>query len=100
MISKKDFSEDINICLFQYWTPYVGKNPHPGLAELVKCKGVGLCYGGNPNMAQYAACYDKKTLIPVFTGHIVHPNIGGGGRGDEFREDDRIGKAVFHAEFQ
>ena len=97
MISKKDFSENINICLFQYWTPYVGKNPHPGLAELVKCKGVGLCYGGNPIMAQYAACYDKKTLIPAFTGHIVHPNIGGGGRGDEFREDGRIGKAVFLA---
>jgi len=91
------FSQDINKCLFQYWTPYVGKkNPHPGLSTSVKCKGRGLCYGLDNNdqneIAQYAACYDQVTLIPVFTGHIVHPNIGegGGGREDTFRADTTI----------
>lgn len=91
------FSQDINKCLFQYWTPYVGKkNPHPGLSTSVKCKGRGLCYGLDQNeIAQYGACYDQVTLIPVFTGHIVHPNIGegGGGREDTFRADTTIGNS-------
>lgn len=94
-ISNSEFSEDINKCLYQYWTRYVGKNPRPGLAELVKCERIiGICYGANPNMAQYAACYDKETLIPVFTGHIVHPNIGRKGRENGFQRDNRIGKAA------
>ena len=88
-------SYDINTCLFHGWTPYVGKkNPHPVLSTWVKCKGTELCYGTDQNeIAQYAACYDQKTLIPVFTGHIVHPNIkgGGGGREDKFRADNTIG---------
>lgn len=95
MIEYNAFSHEINRCLFQYWTPYVGKNPHPGLSKLVKCKGDGLCYGANPKMAQYAACYNQKTLIPVFTGHIVHPNIGGQGRENEFRADTGIGNSYF-----
>lgn len=72
------------------------KNPHPGLSTWVKCKGRGLCYGLDQNKtAQYAACYDQVTLIPVFTGHIVHPNIGkgGGGREDTFRADTTIGNS-------
>ena len=87
------FSNDINKCLFQYWTAFVGKNPHPGLSKLVQCRERGLCYGNNPDRAQYAACYDQTTLIPVFTGHIVHPNIGGQGRANAFRHDNGIGNS-------
>lgn len=87
------FSYDIRRCLFDYWTPYVGKNPRPGLKKPVECKGKGLCYGSNPKMAQYAACYDQNTLIPVFTGHIVHPNIGGNEREDAFRTETGIGNS-------
>ena len=87
------FSNNINKCLFQYWTP--GKNATPVLKKDVTCNGnsqIGLCYGANKKMSQYAACYNQKTLIPDFTGHIVRPNIGGQGRGDTvFRADAGVG---------
>ena len=50
-----------NKCLFQYWTPYVGKNPHPVLKKLVKCEGIETCYRTNLKITQYASCYDQKT---------------------------------------
>lgn len=93
MLNTNAFDNDINKCLFNGWTAYVGKiNPHPGLRDRVKCKGKGLCYGADGNgIAQYAACYNQKTLIPEFTGHIVHPGIAeGGGREDEFVADTSI----------
>ena len=92
VIGYNAFSNDINKCLFVYWTPYIGKNPNPSLGERVDCNGIGLCYGANTKMAQYAACYNQKSLIPEFTGHIVFPNIGGDGRDNEFRADTGIGK--------
>ena len=96
MLNTNAFDNDINKCLFNGWTAYVGKiNPHPGLRDRVKCKGKGLCYGADGNgIAQYAACYNQKTLIPEFTGHIVHPGIAeGGGREDEFVADTSIGNS-------
>lgn len=45
------------------------------------------CYGlGGRLPTQFAVCYNKNTLTPVFSGHIVRPNIGGGGGG---RDSDR-----------
>lgn len=86
MVSYNAFSNDINECLFQYWTP--------GLSKPVECNGKELCYGdGDLNMAQYAVCYNQKTLIPVFTGHIVKPDIGGVGGGSYFRADDGVGNS-------
>ena len=62
------------------------------MSKSVKCKGyagshVQLCYGLEPPKAQFAACYNKQTLTPDFTGHIVEPDIEGTGREDEWRED-------------
>ncbi|KAJ7374446.1 hypothetical protein OS493_007552 [Desmophyllum pertusum] len=74
------FSNNINGCLFYYWTRFFDKNQTPVLEKVVTCNGnsqIGLCYGANKQMPQYAACYNKDTLIPDFTGHIVRPNIGG-----------------------
>ena len=85
------FSDKINDCLFYSWSRYNKNNPTPSLGELVTCKGRGLCYGANPRIAQYAAYYNQKTLIPEFTGHIVQPNIGGQGRGGDWKSDTEIG---------
>ncbi|KAJ7374445.1 hypothetical protein OS493_007551 [Desmophyllum pertusum] len=85
------FSNDINRCLFSSWSRYNKRNnPNYILPELVTCKGIGLCYGANPRIAQYAACYNQKTLIPEFTGHIVQPNIGGQGRDGDWKSDTGI----------
>ena len=47
------------------------------------------CYGlGGRLPTQFAVCYNKNTLTPVFSGHIVRPNIGGGGGGGG-RDSDR-----------
>ena len=85
------FSNDINKCLFTAWTTASG-NPNAVLSKSVECKGyagshVQLCYGLEPPKAQFAACYNKETLTPDFTGHIVEPDIKGAGREDEWRED-------------
>ncbi|CAH3167579.1 unnamed protein product [Porites lobata] len=85
------FSNDINKCLFTAWTTASG-NPNAVLSKSVECKGyagshVQLCYGLEPPKAQFAACYNKQTLTPDFTGHIVEPDIEGTGREDEWRED-------------
>lgn len=85
------FSNDINKCLFTAWTTASG-NPNAVLSKSVECKGykgshVQLCYGLEPPKAQFAACYNKETLTPDFTGHIVEPDIEGAGREDEWRED-------------
>ena len=86
------FSNDINKCLFTAWTTASG-NPNAVLSKSVECKGyagshVQLCYGLEPPKAQFAACYNKETLTPDFTGHIVEPDIQGAGREDEWREDE------------
>lgn len=56
------------------------------------CPGVAgstvqLCYGLQPPTAQFAVCYNKNTLIPDFTAHIVRPGIVGGGRDTDWRAD-------------
>ena len=71
------FYDKIDICLFNRWT--IGKTPVLKIA--MKCNGhdrAGLCYAAGEvvpinSEAQFAVCYNKKTLIPEFTGHVVHP---------------------------
>ncbi len=79
------FSDNINYCLFDRWK--VGKSPV--LAGKVSCNGherTGLCYGFNRN-ALFAVCYNTKTLIPEFSGHVVDAPGGGAGR-DEWRNEE------------
>ncbi len=79
------FSDNINFCLFDRWK--VGKSPV--LAGKVECNGherTGLCYGLNRN-ALFAVCYNTKTLIPEFSGHVIDAP-GGAGRDNEWRNED------------
>ena len=97
MLGENSFSFDINRCFFQFWTPFVGTNKeHAGLEKRVECRGTQLCYGGNKKMAQFAVCYNQKTLIPEFTGHIVYPDVIGQGNEGNFREDTTIGNNSFY----
>lgn len=74
------YDNDINRCLFQHW-------PKDVLAKPVYCPGSQLCYSVDGNdTAQFAVCYNTKTLTPDFTGHIVPPLSGGKGQGD-FRDE-------------
>lgn len=62
------------------------------LKQAIQCSGrdkAGLCYGprGNPQAAQFAVCYNKVTLTPDFTGHIVVPNIQGGGGRESWHDE-------------
>ncbi len=79
------FSDNINFCLFDRWK--VGKIPV--LTGKVECNGherTGLCYGLNRN-ALFAVCYNTKTLIPEFSGHIIDAP-GGAGRDKDWRNED------------
>lgn len=64
----------------------------------VRCQGPNLqqlCYGTDPmdrNKAQYAVCYNKNTLIPEFTGHILYPFDPQAGGRDEWAIDRTVGK--------
>ena len=78
------FSDDINGCLFDAW------NKIRVLAAKVDCDGNGLCYGLNKN-ALFAVCYNTKTLIPEFTGHVVDSPSGGSGRGRWRNEAGKYG---------
>ena len=89
-IAGNAFSNDINKCLFTSWTTASGSKTAV-LSKPVQCKGykgshVQLCYGVS-GTAQFAVCYNKETLTPDFTGHIVRPNIQGGGRESDWRQD-------------
>ena len=58
-------------CLFDDWRA----RPRPVLDLEVDCSGherTGLCYGAK-NITLFAACFNNKTLIPEFTGHVVRP---------------------------
>ena len=94
------FSNDIYDCMFQFWIRYVGGNKFPVLKDKksAKCNNLGLCYGAanrlvkKKRVAQFAVCYNKVTLIPEFTGHIIQPNIReGAGRENQFRSDNSVG---------
>ena len=80
--NRNAFSSDINQCLFSGWKQ-VGI-----ITGNVPCNtGKGLCYGTNPNaQAQFAICYNTKTLTPDFTGHVVESQSGSG-RPSSFRSD-------------
>jgi len=89
------FATDFNKCLFKFWTTFCG--PRESVLQMpVKCPGgtsKQLCYGANPNQAQFAVCYSTETKIPLFTGHVVDPNIPeGGGRDADWRSDPTVGK--------
>ena len=88
MMTKLDaYDDDINDCLFFRWTVYGAGKDHAVLNKRVECGGTelqGLCYGippprglqaGKSHTAQFAVCYNKRTLIPKFTGHVVKPNV-------------------------
>ena len=91
------FYNKIDKCLFDGWTR--GKTPVLKIA--MKCNGhdlAGLCYSADEvvrvdSKAQFAVCYNKKTLIPEFTGHIVYPETknSDAGRGDWRNEGGRYG---------
>ena len=106
MLNLNAFDFDINKCLFWRWTTYgVGK----GKAVLnynVDCKDKedrlqGLCYGTpwpkdqmqmKEHRAQFAVCYNKDTLIPKFTGHVLKPGVSEGANADyEFHPDTSFG---------
>ena len=106
MLNLNAFDFDINKCLFWRWTTYgVGK----GKAVLnynVDCKDKedrlqGLCYGTpwpqdpmerKEHRAQFAVCYNKYTLIPKFTGHVLKPGVSEGANADyEFHPDTSFG---------
>jgi hypothetical protein len=77
------FSRNINnYCFNKHW-----KNL---LAKKVDCTGyirTGLCHGST-QLALFAVCYNKDTLIPEYTGHIVEPAIKRiGGKGGDWRND-------------
>ncbi|KAK3740251.1 hypothetical protein QZH41_006111 [Actinostola sp. cb2023] len=85
-------SNDINNCLFKYWTA-AGGNARPALSGNVECTSLNpshywpLCYGVNTlAQAQFASCYDDTNLTPVFTGNIVKP-VTGSGRAPGFIAD-------------
>ena len=84
------FSNNINKCLFASWTKST-RSESAVLATDVECSDTSrysqLCYGLHPSSkALFAVCYDRKTLIPAFTGHIVKPTKGKG-RPASFRSD-------------
>jgi len=93
------YDNDINRCLFTRWTTASG-NKNAVLKQKIKCPGrdkAQLCYGprGTPAVAQFAVCYNKLTLTPDFTGHIVVPNIQvGGGRDDWHNEAGTYGNCM------
>ena len=89
------FATDFNKCLFKFWTTFCG--PRESVLQMpVKCPGgtsKQLCYGANPNQAQFAVCYSTETKIPFFSGHVLDPNIPeGGGRDADWRSDPTVGK--------
>ena len=94
--TKNSFGTDFNKCLFKFWTTFCGPNRKSVLHMPVKCQGGSskqLCYGANPNQAQFAVCYSTQTKIPLFTGHVLDPNIPEGrGRDAEWRSDPTVGK--------
>ena len=93
--TKNSFGTDFNKCLFRFWTTFCG--PRESVLQMpVKCPGgtsKQLCYGANRNQAQFAVCYSTQTKIPLFTGHVLDPNIPEGkGRDAEWRSDPTVGK--------
>lgn len=88
------YDNGINRCLFTRWTT-ASRNKNAVLKQKIKCTGrdkAQLCYGrrGTPAVAQFAVCYNKVTLTPDFTGHIVVRNIQGGGGRESWH--DEVGK--------
>ena len=91
------YASNINKCLFVNWKSYKKKQPAVLVqTRKVKCNGKQLCYNrNNDGIAQFAVCYNLKKNIPEFSGHILHPNIRGGGRQDGFRNESSIGNFSF-----
>lgn len=91
-VAANAFSNDINKCLFTAWTTASGAK-NAVLSTPVACRGtagsaVQLCYSiSGKSPAQFAVCYNKITLTPDFSGHIVRPNINGAGRESDWRQD-------------
>ena len=78
-LGRQAFDSNINACLFESWT----NRTNPVLSKPVNCSSdarSGLCYGVNQK-AFFAVCYNNKTLIPDFSGHIVQPICGKRARG-------------------
>ena len=89
---KNAFSKDINQCLFDGWRT----RSSPVLSSRVRCNGhklVGLCYGlnnqRNRRIATFVVCYNKLSLIPEFSGHVVRYKCGAGGR-ETFRDENGV----------
>ena len=86
------FANNTNTCLFDGWR--TGLNPV--LAHEVNCSGrerTGLCYGIEQQTAFFAMCFNKNTLIPEFTGHVVVPAFKRGGKRSGWKnENGRYGK--------
>jgi hypothetical protein len=63
------FSANMKECLFKYWK----YDNLPILSATGACgkDRKGLCYGLNSQQALFVSCYNKETLIPDFTAHIV-----------------------------
>ncbi|CAH3167577.1 unnamed protein product [Porites lobata] len=84
------FATDFNKCLFKFWTTFCG--PRESVLQMpVKCPGgtsKQLCYGANPNQAQFAVCYSTETKIPLFSGHVLDPNIPEGNQDSVAQDDD------------
>ena len=89
---KDAYSNDINKCFFNTWNSYtkgVGVTNNVMNCELEPNR-VGLCYGllsSGKWIPSFAVCYDKTTLIPVFTGHIVSPHGAVNNENREFRNE-------------
>jgi len=88
---KTAYSNDINKCLFDGW------HAMGVLSKKVLCPDTHLCYSVNGNdPAQYAVCYNTKTLIPDFTGHVVHYDTKGAtGRCAWHDENGPFGKYTY-----
>ena len=91
-LGRQAFESNINACLFESWT----NRTSPVLSKPVNCTGnarSGLCYGVN-QQALFAVCYNNKTLIPEFSGHIVQPVCGkrASGRGKWRNEAGKHGR--------
>ena len=98
------FDTNINNCLFFRWATFGAKKGKAVLNNLVECEekeGLqGLCYGTpwpkdvkakKEHRAQFAVCYDKNTLIPKFTGHVLKPAVSGANADYEFHADTSFG---------
>ena len=87
------FNKDINQCLFDGWRT---RSP-PILTSRVRCNGhklVGLCYGlntqRNRRITTFVVCYNKISLIPEFSAHVVVPHDNNARRSGDFRNETGV----------